>query len=138
MQELAKEVLRVSRDENNCNEVAIIYDLDSPELAVGLSQISLEDAFYLLIHEAIKMIVAVTNRGSISYLVKTEGYDQLESRKLLREAIRRDKDAQNLKQKLDAEIEKEEENNRLSRQVEDHIRPLVIEIARKSGMAAVE
>ena len=145
LQELAKEVLRVSRDENDCNEVAITYDLDSPELAVkggkfiavvkgtehsvdpladtdanhiyvsarecvvvithnhpGLSKISLEDAFYLLIHEAIKMIVAVTNRGSISYLVKTDSYDHLESRKLLREAIKRDKDAKNLKQKLDA------------------------------------
>ncbi len=37
---------------------------------------------------------------------------------------------------LDAEIEKEEENNRLSRQVEDHIRPLVLEIARDSGLLA--
>lgn len=37
---------------------------------------------------------------------------------------------------LDAEIEKEEENNRLSRQVEDHIRPLVLEIARNSGLVA--
>ena len=35
---------------------------------------------------------------------------------------------------LDAEIEKEEENNRLSRQVEDHIRPLVLEIARDAGL----
>ena len=35
---------------------------------------------------------------------------------------------------LDAEIEKEEENNRLSRQVEDRIRPLVLEIARSSGL----
>ncbi len=68
----------------------------------GLSKISLEDAFYLLIHEAIKMIVAVTNRGSISYLVKTDSYDHLESRKLLREAIKRDKDAKSLKQKRDA------------------------------------
>lgn len=37
---------------------------------------------------------------------------------------------------LDAEIEKEEENNRLSRQVEDHIRPLVLEIARDNGLVA--
>jgi hypothetical protein len=145
LQELAKEVLRVSRDENDCNEVAITYNLDSPELAIkggkfiavvkgdehsvdplastdanhisvsargcvvvithnhpSLSKISLEDAFYLLIHEAIRMIVAVTNRGSISYLVKTDDYNHLESRKLLREAIRLDKEAKNLKQKQDA------------------------------------
>lgn len=37
---------------------------------------------------------------------------------------------------LDAEIEKEEEDNRLSRQVEDHIRPLVLEIARDNGLVA--
>ena len=145
LQELTKEVLRVSRDENDCNEVAITYNLDSPELAVkggkfiavvkgdkhsvdplastdanhiyvsargcvvvithnhpSLSKISLEDAFYLLIHEAIKMIVAVTNRGSVSYLVKTDKYDLLESKKLLREAIAKEKAAKNLKQKQDA------------------------------------
>ena len=35
---------------------------------------------------------------------------------------------------LDAEIEKEETNNRLSKQIEDHIRPMVLEIARKKGL----
>lgn len=145
LQELAKEVLRVSRDENDCNEVAITYDLDSPELALkggrfvavskgdehsvdplantdanhiyvssngcvivithnhpSLSKVSLEDAFYLLIHDAIKMIVAVTNLGNISYLVKTDKYDFYESKKLLRDAVKRDREATTLKQKLDA------------------------------------
>lgn len=145
LQELAKEVLRISKDDNDGNEVAITYSLDSPELAVrggrfvsvakgnehsvdplsgtdanhiyvsatgcvvvithnhpNLSKISLEDAFYLLIHDAIKMIVAVTNRGSISYIVKTDKYDRLASKKLLREAIKKDKDAVTLKQKIDA------------------------------------
>ena len=35
---------------------------------------------------------------------------------------------------LDAEIEKDEENNRLSKMVEDHIRPLVLEIAKNRNM----
>ncbi len=39
---------------------------------------------------------------------------------------------------LDEEIEKEEDNNRLSRQVEDHIRPMVMEIAKKRGLVAAK
>lgn len=35
---------------------------------------------------------------------------------------------------LDAEIEQEEENDRLSRQVEERIRPLVLEIAKNDGL----
>ena len=34
LQEIAKEVLRISRDRNNGKEVAITYDLDSPSLAM--------------------------------------------------------------------------------------------------------
>lgn len=39
---------------------------------------------------------------------------------------------------LDAEIEKEEENNRLSKKVEDRIRPLVLEIARNGDTVAAK
>lgn len=39
---------------------------------------------------------------------------------------------------LDAEIEQEEENDRLSRQVEDHIRPLVLEIAKNDGVVVAK
>jgi cell division protein FtsL len=39
---------------------------------------------------------------------------------------------------LDAEIEQEEENDRLSRQVEDHIRPLVLEIAKNDGLVVAK
>lgn len=53
-------------------------------------------------HDAIKMIVAVTNLGNISYLVKTDKYDFYESKKLLRDAVKRDREATTLKQKLDA------------------------------------
>ena len=35
---------------------------------------------------------------------------------------------------LDAEIKKEEENDRLSREVEDHIHPLVLEIAKNDKL----
>ena len=39
---------------------------------------------------------------------------------------------------LDAEIEKEEENNRLSREVEERIRPLVLKIARNGETVAAK
>ena len=35
---------------------------------------------------------------------------------------------------LDAEIEQEEENNRLSKEIEEHIRPLVMKIAEEQGL----
>lgn len=42
----------------------------------SLSRISLADIRYLLRYHSLKMIVAVTNLGSISYLVKSERYDR--------------------------------------------------------------
>lgn len=39
---------------------------------------------------------------------------------------------------LDAEIEQEEENDRLSRQVEERIRPLVLEIAKNDGLVVTK
>ena len=41
----------------------------------SLSKVSLQDVSYLLRYETLKMIVVVTNRGSINYIVKTEKYD---------------------------------------------------------------
>ena len=35
---------------------------------------------------------------------------------------------------LDAEIEKEQESSRLSKEVEEHIRPLVMQLAREQGL----
>ena len=134
LQMIAKEVLRISRDENNCNEVAIAYDLDSPQKELdgekylawargdeysvdpmsdtetnhiivsakgcvvvilhnhpNLSKISLEDVMFLLRLPTIKMIVAVTNRGAIGYIVKTSKYEdkKLEAYKLMKEAVER-------------------------------------------------
>ncbi|MBR1741633.1 MAG: hypothetical protein IJ733_07130, partial [Lachnospiraceae bacterium] len=73
----------------------------------NLSKISLEDAFYLLIHDAIKMIVAVTNRGSISYIVKQTNMIALLPKSYF---------------------------VRLSKEIEEHIRPLVMKIAEEQGL----
>lgn len=142
LQELAKMVLVYSRDNNNCNETAITYSLDSPELYVAgeqylaiaygdehsveptkdtasnhlivsakgcvviilhnhpsLSKISLQDIGYLLQFASIKMIVAVTNLGSINYIVKTDKYNRLEALKLYKKAIQMYLEAENLKDK---------------------------------------
>ena len=113
IQELARNVLRISKNENNSNEVAITYGMDSVEriqkgeeyigVALGsehgvdpisnttayhlvssaedcivivlhnhpsLSDFSLSDVQFLLRYASVKMMVVVTNLGSISYLVK--------------------------------------------------------------------
>ena len=41
----------------------------------SLSKVSLQDVSYLLRYETLKMVVVVTNRGSINYVVKTDKYD---------------------------------------------------------------
>lgn len=135
----------MAKDENDSNEVAITYDLESPkiedtdELYLGvscgdehsvdplrgteafhiyssarscvvvishnhpsLSKISLEDAEFLLLHQAIKMVIAVTNRGNITYLVKSDVYDRKAAIALLRLAIIKNNQAHNLKEKQEA------------------------------------
>ena len=144
---LAKEVLRISRDENDCNEVAIAYDLDGPQKELdgekylawakgdeysvepmsdtetnhiivsaqgcvvvilhnhpNLSKISLEDVMFLFRLPTVKMIVAVTNSGSVGYIVKTDKYEEkkLEAYKLMQKAVEMNNEATNLKQKQDA------------------------------------
>ncbi len=86
IQELARNVLRISKNENNSNEVAITYEMNSMKhiqngedyigVAVlhnhpSLSDFSLSDVQFLLRYESIKMMIVVTNLGSISYLVKS-------------------------------------------------------------------
>ena len=147
LQLLAKAVLRISRDENDCNEVAIAYDLDSPQKELdgekylawargdeysvepmsdtetnhiivsakdcvviilhnhpNLSKISLEDIMFLFRLSTVKMVVAVTNRGSIGYIVKTEKFEEkrLAAYKLMAEAVEKNNKAENLKQKQEA------------------------------------
>lgn len=122
LQELAKEVLIVSKNDNDSNEVALTYSLDYRNLiakgkefmgvALGdehsvdpcmntvsyhlitaslecivivlhnhpsLSKFSLEDVKFFLRNGTVKMMVVVTNLGSISYLVKKESYNQKEA-----------------------------------------------------------
>ena len=53
----------------------------------SLSKISLGDISYLLGYAALKMIIAVTNLGNISYIVKKDTYDRFEALKLYRDAV---------------------------------------------------
>ena len=68
----------------------------------SLSKISLQDIGYLLEFASIKMIVAVTNLGSINYIVKTDKYNILEALKLYKEAIQKYLVAENLKDRQEA------------------------------------
>lgn len=53
----------------------------------SLSKISLQDVQFLLQYHSIKMIVAITNLGKISYLVKTDQYSFENAYELFREAV---------------------------------------------------
>lgn len=140
IQELAKNVLRISKNENNSNEVAITYSMDSTEriqngeeyigVALGsehevdpisnttayhlvssakecivivlhnhpsLSDFSLSDVQFLLRYASIKMMVVVTNLGSISYLVKRNGYKYEKAVELFNEAVSSNNEARDLK-----------------------------------------
>jgi proteasome lid subunit RPN8/RPN11 len=145
IQELAKSVLKISKEENDSNEVAVIYSLRSDKLiergeryigvALGgehsvdplsdttayhlvhsaeecviivlhnhpsLSDFSLTDVQFLLEYENVKMMVVVTNMGSISYLVKGTKYNQKDAIVLFNKAIKKNNDAKDLKDLQDA------------------------------------
>lgn len=140
IQELARNVLQISKNENNSNEVAITYNMDSAEciqkgeeyigVALGsehevdpisnttayhlvssakecivivlhnhpsLSDFSLSDVKFLLQYGSVKMMVVVTNLGSISYLVKGEGYTYENAVALFNESVSMSNDARELK-----------------------------------------
>ncbi len=140
LQELARQVLKISKEENNSNEVAVTYSLDSISLiekgerylgiALGtehdvdplsdatsyhliraskdcvvivlhnhpsLSAFSLSDIQFLLRYETVKMMIVVTNLGSVSYLVKNNKYNFEKSIILLNEAIDLSNKAKNIK-----------------------------------------
>lgn len=140
IQELARNVLQISKDENNSNEVAITYCMDSTEriqrgeeyigVALGsehevdpisnttayhlvssakecivivlhnhpsLSDFSLSDVQFLLRYTSIRMMVIVTNLGSISYLVKGKGYSYENAVTLFNEAVSSNNEAKDLK-----------------------------------------
>lgn len=130
LQELAKEVLTVSKNDNDSNEVALTYSLDYRNLidegkeymgvALGdehsvdpcmnavsyhlikaslecvvivlhnhpsLSKFSLEDVKFFLGNGAVKMMVVVTNLGSISYLVKRDEYNRRKAIEIYNHAV---------------------------------------------------
>jgi len=140
IQELARNVLIISKNENNSNEVAITYGMDSMEriqegedyigVALGsehevdpisntiayhlvlsakecivivlhnhpsLSDFSLSDVQFLLRYASVKMMVVVTNLGSISYLVKGKDYVYEKAIALFNEAVNSNNKARNLK-----------------------------------------
>jgi hypothetical protein len=145
IQDLAKSVLKISKDENDSNEVAVTYSLGSDKLiekgeryigvALGsehavdplsdttayhlvcsaeecviivlhnhpsLSDFSLTDVQFLLRYENVKMMVVVTNLGSISYLVKGTSYNQKDAIALFNKAVDKNNDAKDLKDLQDA------------------------------------
>lgn len=140
LQDIAKSVLSISKEENDSNEVAITYKLgayqevqDGEEylgVSLGnehevdpisnatayhlvkssiscvvvvfhnhpsLSDFSLSDVQFLLSYGSVKMMVVVTNLGSITYLVKTGKYDYEKAVTLLNRAISMNNEAKNLK-----------------------------------------
>lgn len=139
LQELAKEVLMVSKNDNDSNEVALTYSLDYRNLiaegkgfmgvALGdehsvdpcmnttsyhlittsfkcivivlhnhpsLSKFSLEDVKFFLSNGTVKMMVVVTNLGSISYLVKKDNYDRKKAIELYNYAVSIHNDGYNI------------------------------------------
>lgn len=138
--ELARNVLSISKNENNSNEVAITYGMDSINriqkgeeyigVALGnehevdpisstiayhlvasakecivivlhnhpsLSDFSLSDVQFLLRYASIKMMVVVTNLGSVSYLAKGNRYAYEKAVALFNEAVSSNNEARDLK-----------------------------------------
>lgn len=64
----------------------------------SLSKVSLQDVSFLFGEASVKMIVVVTNRGSINYIVKTDNYDRIKGMKLFNEATKELTDDSTLKE----------------------------------------
>lgn len=124
IQALAKEILVISRDENDCNEVAITYRMEEdssetpPDFGIAYGDrhsveiesdvysnhllrstqevvivvlhnhpapqtLSYDDLSTFILYHNIKMILAVTNQGSIHYIMKHPDYDFEVARNLM-------------------------------------------------------
>ena len=68
----------------------------------SLSAFSLPDIQFLLRYETVKMMVVVTNLGSVSYLVKNGKYDFEKAVILLNEAVDLNNKAKNINDLQDA------------------------------------
>ena len=66
------------------------------------SIISLSDIMFLLLYDNVKMIIAVTNLGSISYVVKNKKYNKEKASKLYSEAVKLSNKSKNIKEMQDA------------------------------------
>lgn len=140
IQKLAKNVLYISKSENNSNEVALTYSMDSIKyiergeeyigVALGsehevdplsntvayhlvssskecivivlhnhpsLSDFSLSDVKFLLQYASVRMMVVITNLGSVSYLVKGKHYVYEKAVTLFNEAVSMSNVANNLR-----------------------------------------
>jgi len=140
IQKIAKKVLEISKEENNSNEVAITYSLDSQKLITenreyigislgeehgvdplnstisyhlitstknciiivmhnhpSLSDFSLLDIKFFLKYESVKMMIVITNLGSITYIVKKNNYNYFKAVELLNESVNLNNSAKNLK-----------------------------------------
>lgn len=145
IRDIAENVLRISKDENDSNEVAITYSLNSAALikkgeeyigiALGgehdvdplsntiayhliysskecvvivlhnhpsLSDFSLSDIQFLLRYVSVKMMVVVTNLGSITYLVKSRKYSYEKAVSLFNQAVSMNNEADSLRALQDA------------------------------------
>ncbi len=140
IRDLAKSVLKNSKEENDSNEVAITYSLESAVLIEkgeeymgivlggehdvdplsntiayhlvysskeciiivlhnhpSLSDFSLSDVQFLLRYASVKMMVVVTNLGSITYLVKSRKYNYERAISLFNYAVSMNNEANSLK-----------------------------------------
>lgn len=126
IQKIAQEVLRLSREQNESNEVAITCDLadenmmdnygvafgDEMSVSVNADTLSfhilmtareatvivlhnhpstktfsVNDLRYLFVYAKIKMLVVVSNQGTIHYIMKEKKYDREDALKLLKECV---------------------------------------------------
>ncbi len=136
---LIKQVLQLSKEENDSNEVAITYSFDSDkaisqEEVVGvqfgdehsvnpladaltyhlimsskecmvvsmhnhpsLSLVSATDIRFFLQYGSIRLLVIVTNLGSVSYMVKSKKYDYRKAVELLNQTIQKYNESTDLK-----------------------------------------
>lgn len=131
IQKLAKRVLRLSKEQNDSNEVAITCDMADEnmmdnfgvafgdEISVSVNSdtlsfhilmtareatvivlhnhpstktFSVNDLRYLFMYASIRMLVVVSNQGTIHYIRKEDTFDRDKAQKLLKECVEKNWD----------------------------------------------
>lgn len=105
----------------NSSEACIVIVLHNHP---SMSDFSLSDVQFLLRFESIKMMVVITNMGSITYLVKTQKYDYEKSVDLLNKAISMNNEARNLKGLINNFVQKRRRENIMTVMSLDEIKKL--------------